>query len=252
MKRLYLVRHAKAAQEAGGEDFKRSLVKTGRNDATKMARQLKKIADVPDLLISSSANRAFETAEIFAGAFGIKTKKIQSRKDIYDAGANAITAVLKELHAAVSSAMVVGHVPALNDLANSLLKNFKDEMPTAGIIAIDLNIEKWSELNEGVGSLVFFLYPALKQERAREGKEIRKSLQASIKTAVEKELQKVDAPSAEEMRSRVKKSVAQITKKFTKLLKAARKRQTRPQKEAVPSATETKSTTKTKATRQKK
>jgi len=251
VKRLYLVRHARATQQSAGDDFERSLVKAGHNDARKMAGQFMKMADRPDRIIASSANRAFETAEIFAKAFGIKTKKIQPQREIYDSGKNAITSVLKSLDDAIKSAMVVGHVPALNDFAEYLLKNFKDEIPTSGIVAIDLNIESWGELTDGVGRLVFFRYPALKKEKAQESKKIRKGLQTSVKTAVEKELQKIDPTSVEKMSGTIKKAVARITRKFGKLLKAAEKAAARSKKEKTQATAKPKSTLKTKTSKKK-
>lgn len=251
MKRLYLVRHAKATQESGRDDFKRSLVKSGRSDAEKAARQFKKITDVPALIISSSAKRALQTAEIFAKEFKRKPKKIQAHKEIYDTGSSAIIALLKGLDAAVNSAMVVGHVPALNEVAESLLKNFKDEIPTSGVVAIDLNVETWADLKGGVGTLVFFQYPALKKEKAQQSESIRKSLQKNIKTAVEKELQKVDPQSAQEMTGALKKAITRITKKFGKLLKAAEKAKANPKKEKAQVAETPKSTSKTKTSKKK-
>jgi phosphohistidine phosphatase len=67
MKRIVLVRHATAAaKQADAEDFDRSLRKKGRKEARALAGWYQTVAEVPDLLLTSPANRALETALIFA------------------------------------------------------------------------------------------------------------------------------------------------------------------------------------------
>jgi phosphohistidine phosphatase len=221
VKQLYIVRHARAV-EPNGDDVKRGLMKSGGADAEKMSRRFKKLADVPDVLISSSAKRARQTAEIFAKAFGVKNRKIRQQSEVYEGGMSAIMGLLKELDAAISSAMIFGHVPSLNELADSLLKDFKDEIPTCGIVAIDLSIENWGELAGGVGSLVFFEHPKLKQQQREKSKAARQQLEASIGAAVDKELKKVDSKSAKKMQQSVQKASAKISKKFAKVLSKVR------------------------------
>lgn len=220
MKQLYLVRHARAAQSAGEGDSKRPLLKSGRRDAKTIAKKLKKLAAPPQLILTSSAKRAVQTAEIFAKTLALKSKKIQKRAEIYDAGSDAILTLLRELHADVASVMVVGHVPVLNDLAHLLLKDFKDDIPTSGVVAIDLNIQNWSELGEGVSRLLFSEFPP-QNVKEPGAKAIRQKLQAAISTAVAKELNRVDRKAAGKMAAAVEKAGAKISRKFSKLLKKA-------------------------------
>lgn len=223
MKKLFVVRHARAEEKSASGDFKRALLKSGRRDAKAMAKQLKKLAELPEVILTSSAKRAVETAEIFADVFKIKKRKVQPHQALYDSGADAILARLRELPEEIPSAMVVGHVPVLNQLTHSLISNFTEEIPTSGVVGIDLNIEKWAELKDGVGSLLFFEYPQTKAKNASSSKTIRQRLQKSIGAAVDKELKKVDSQIAKLMTSSVQKASVKMSKKFSRLLKAVQK-----------------------------
>jgi phosphohistidine phosphatase len=75
MKRLILVRHAKA--EAGGydHDFSRTLSDKGMADAPVVARELVKRNMKPDYMISSPATRALTTARLYAEEFNFPKEK---------------------------------------------------------------------------------------------------------------------------------------------------------------------------------
>ena len=66
MRRLFLIRHAKAQPAAGQNDYRRALTDRGRADARRMAERLPSAGLLPEVLIHSGALRAKETAEIFA------------------------------------------------------------------------------------------------------------------------------------------------------------------------------------------
>src|SRR3569833_45974 len=65
MKRLFLLRHAKAQPADGGtEDFDRTLMLSGMQDGAAMARYLRKNEHTLDLILCSSAARTTQTAEL--------------------------------------------------------------------------------------------------------------------------------------------------------------------------------------------
>ena len=73
MRRLFLVRHAKAKPSVGRDDYARKLTKRGRADAKRVAKALAARHFLPDVLIHSGAARAKETAEIFAAKWRSKS-----------------------------------------------------------------------------------------------------------------------------------------------------------------------------------
>ena len=84
MRRLLLVRHAKAEPAVGRDDHDRALTSRGRDDARRVAIALASRKILPDLLIHSGAKRARETAEILAAEW---PRQVELREDLelYDA-----------------------------------------------------------------------------------------------------------------------------------------------------------------------
>ena len=84
MRRLFLVRHAKAEPAVGRDDYDRALTSRGRDDARRVASVLAEKNMLPDVLIHSGAQRAKETAEIFAAQWR-REVELQEELGLYDA-----------------------------------------------------------------------------------------------------------------------------------------------------------------------
>ena len=83
MKRLVLVRHAKAVQWGYEDDFNRDLTERGVSDAGKVSAFLKEKGIRPDLIITSPAARALQTAMIFAGTFNYPEEKVVEEEEMF-------------------------------------------------------------------------------------------------------------------------------------------------------------------------
>ena len=91
MKTLYLVRHAKS--DWGNENLKdidRPLNQRGYNDAYLLSKQFAKEQTHPELIITSSATRAYSTCAIFARALNYKESTILLVPQIYEAPVDSI------------------------------------------------------------------------------------------------------------------------------------------------------------------
>lgn len=66
MKKLLLIRHAKAVHDNAYDDFERPLRHRGIRDAQSMAEALLKEKIVPQVLVTSPAIRTLATADIFS------------------------------------------------------------------------------------------------------------------------------------------------------------------------------------------
>ena len=83
MKTLLVLRHAKSSwKNATLADYERPLNKRGKRDAPRMGELIKQEGIVPDLIISSSAERALATAEAVARASGYESE-IQTTRQLY-------------------------------------------------------------------------------------------------------------------------------------------------------------------------
>ena len=160
MKTLYLVRHAKSSWKYPNlDDFERPLNKRGRKNAPFIGRMLKKLKVAPDLVISSPANRAAMTARVIASAINYPLEKIRYNEAIYEFDENALVDVVKQIDDAVNKAMVVGHNPALNGLANYIGDQPIGNIPTCGAICMELDISSWANISAHCGKLKFFEFP---------------------------------------------------------------------------------------------
>jgi len=160
MKTLYLVRHAKSSWKYPNlDDFERPLNKRGRKNAPFMGKILKKLNVAPDLIISSPANRAAMTARIIAAKINYPLEKIRYSETIYEFSEDALIHVIKQLDNSVNKAMVVGHNPAINGLANYIGDQPISNVPTCGIYCVDLDISSWVKICENCGKLIFFEFP---------------------------------------------------------------------------------------------
>ncbi|MBW2407608.1 MAG: histidine phosphatase family protein [Deltaproteobacteria bacterium] len=160
MKTLYLVRHAKSSWKYPKlDDFERPLNKRGRKNAPFMGRILKKLKVAPDLVISSPANRAAMTARMIASMINYPLEKIRYSESIYEFSEDALISVIKQINDRVNKAMIVGHNPATNGLANYIGDQPIGNIPTSGVCCLELDISSWANISERCGKLKFFEFP---------------------------------------------------------------------------------------------
>ena len=160
MKTIYLVRHAKSSWKYPHlSDFERPLNKRGRKNAPFMGKVLKKLKVAPDLVISSPANRAATTARIIAAAINYPLEDIRYSQTIYEFRENALINVVKQIDDSATKAMVVGHNPAINALANYIGDQPVGNIPTCGVYCVKLDISSWKKISDHCGKLEFFEFP---------------------------------------------------------------------------------------------
>ena len=160
MKTLYIVRHAKSSWKYPNlDDFERPLNKRGRKNAPFMGTILKKLKVAPDLVMSSPANRAAMTARMIAAKINYPLEKSRYSESIYEFSENALIQVIKQIDDSVKKAMVVGHNPAANGLANYIGDQPIGNIPTSGVFCVELDISSWENISEHCGKLKFFEYP---------------------------------------------------------------------------------------------
>jgi phosphohistidine phosphatase len=159
MKTLLLLRHAKSSwKNAELAYFERPLNKRGKNDAPRMGELLKREEIVPDLIISSSAERAIATAEAVASACGYDSE-IQTTRQFYHAWPDDYINVINNVSNECDRVMVVGHNPGMESLVEELTGEWI-RMPTAALVQIALGINQWSKLSlESKEELVNFWRP---------------------------------------------------------------------------------------------
>ncbi len=159
MKKLYLVRHAKSSwKDASLDDLERPLNNRGKRDAPFMGELLKEKVVNPDIVFSSPAKRASKTAQIIAEQIGYSKKDIIYDERIYEASSRELVDFIKTIDEKYNSVMIFGHNPEFTMLTNFLSKNYIDNIPTCGIVALELN-GSWKDIEKNTAKMLFFDYP---------------------------------------------------------------------------------------------
>ena len=172
MKTLVLLRHAKSSwKHADLKDFDRPLKKRGKKDASRMGDVFNDIQLRPELILSSPANRAITTARIAAESLGYDVEKIVEVPALYLESEAKMREQIQAIQDDVDTAVLVGHNPALTDLANSLSGDSLENIPTAGAYAIQFDVASWREVGETKGTRAWFERPSEHRKKGRKKKQ---------------------------------------------------------------------------------
>jgi phosphohistidine phosphatase len=160
MKNLYLVRHAKSSWDNNRlKDIERPLNKRGQKDAPAMGNLMNQKKIKPDLLITSPAQRALETAKIFSKGLNILPEHFIVDNNLYEAGRKDFLKIIHQFDNEKNSIMIFSHNPGLSDLACYLTSEKVCDIPTCGIVSLKSRINNWDELDDVNCELDFFEYP---------------------------------------------------------------------------------------------
>src|SRR2546422_3049260 len=165
--RLMLLRHAKSEKpEAGMSDHARRLNARGKSDAPVIGAYMAHHALIPDLVMVSTAERTRQTWERVAAALPTPPR-VAYEDRLYNAGAEAIIALVKRTAPTVRTLLVVGHNPGLHDTARRLIasgdvetrERLNEGLPTSGLAVIDFAGKDWRKLHPHGGRLQGFVSP---------------------------------------------------------------------------------------------
>lgn len=153
MKTLLIMRHAKSSwSNAKLSDHQRPLNSRGKQDGPRMGALLKHQDLTPQLIITSTAERALATAEAVALSSDYDGE-IQYTDRFYHADPEDYIEVLQTISDELERVMIVGHNPGMADLVAQLVDQ-DVSFTTANIACVQLPIARWVELSdETVGKL---------------------------------------------------------------------------------------------------
>jgi phosphohistidine phosphatase len=161
MKQLLLMRHAKSAYPAdAADDFDRPLNRRGEDDAPHMGRLLADHGPRPDLIVSSLAQRARQTAQAVAAGLGYPEVMIRYERRLYLAAAEVLGETAAHLPEVAGTVLVIAHNPGLQQWLQTLCGG-EVRLPTAAVAAIELLAPQWSDIKAGRGQLQWLVTPRL-------------------------------------------------------------------------------------------
>jgi phosphohistidine phosphatase len=154
MKTLLILRHAKTQSDAPAGDHARELTDRGLRNAAAMGAYIHKLTGTPDAIITSDATRALQTAEIVATAVAF-TAPLTVEPRVYGAGLNTLLALVRSILDEVDTALIIGHNPGFEELAEALAGNHDEgvRLPTSGLALLEFDVERWDAAREGTGRL---------------------------------------------------------------------------------------------------
>lgn len=160
MRRLLLLRHAKAVQDSGEGDHARALNERGRTDSTVMGRALNARGYIPDLVICSNSRRTTQTWELLSPELA-RAPKVEFTRSLYLAPPKALLETIQDSFDSAKSLMLVGHNPGIAETANRLARKPRpgpeaekaDEMrakfPTCALAVLDFDVASWRDVTGG-------------------------------------------------------------------------------------------------------
>lgn len=158
MKTLYLMRHAKSSwKDSTLQDFDRPLNGRGREAAPLVGRLVRKRKLRVDLILSSPAARARQTAVLVKESAGLDAELLYDER-IYEADAARLVEVVAQAGESAEALMLVGHNPGMEELL-TLLTGESRSMQTATLACISLDVEKWGKAREHSGRLEWLVRP---------------------------------------------------------------------------------------------
>jgi len=158
MKTLYLLRHAKSSwDDPALDDFERPLNKRGLKTAPVMGQLMRERNIDPDLVLCSPAMRTKETAKLAFKAAHLKPE-VQYEENIYEAGLKDLLAVIRTVDNSVSTLMIVGHNPGMEELLYGLTGTV-EEFPTAALAKISVKTKFWKDVSKVESVLDWIVRP---------------------------------------------------------------------------------------------
>ena len=167
MKTLTILRHGKSSwNDTGLTDRERPLNHRGEKDAPAMGARINAAGIRPSLIMSSPAVRAWTTAKIVAKEISYPIEFLHREEEIYLADVKRLLDLLARQDNAFNSVMIVGHNPGLTEFANYLMPEITDNIPTCGLVALNIETDDWELRSQKKAELVLYDYPKNEQDSA--------------------------------------------------------------------------------------
>lgn len=167
MKRLCVLRHAKSSWDDHDlDDLNRPLNDRGWKAARRIGREMKHRRMHFDLVLASTAARVRETIDGIEEEFEFDAE-VRFEPELYLATRDTLLSLVHAIPQGVSSVLLVGHNPGLQQLLLELTRDDSDGLrariavkyPTGAFAAAELDIEGWAQAAAGCGPIVELILP---------------------------------------------------------------------------------------------
>lgn len=164
-RRIVLVRHAKAVPKHVTEDFERALSDRGTHEAPLAGDWLERSGYAVDLALCSSARRARQTWQLMLPRLSEPPPTLYQAR-LYEAEAHDLLSAVTEASAQVTGLVLVGHNPAVHEVARSLcgggpkklVQRLRTAFPTSAVAVLTVE-GGWDAVAPGAARLAAFWAP---------------------------------------------------------------------------------------------
>lgn len=169
MKTLVICRHAKSDWPSDVSDIDRPLKERGIQNADFLGGLLADQGFMPDLIISSPANRALSTARLVAKKLGYSRREIQVEPSVYYEGSGSLLQLVRDLPQKLDTVMIFGHNPTMESVVREILQiGAPVQMPTGAMACVETLSGGWSSLSARHAHLRWMLVPRLDRKAGSE------------------------------------------------------------------------------------
>lgn len=167
LKRLVLMRHAKADYPPGVADHERPLASRGHREAPLAGRWMLQNGVVPDFILCSSALRTRQTCTWVCQELADLAPTPKLEDDLYDGGAVRMLTMINRLPETVTSLLLISHFPTVQDVALRLAARDSDQdayldlaerFSTSAFAVLEHSLT-WAELDGQDARLTDFVTP---------------------------------------------------------------------------------------------
>lgn len=157
MKKLILVRHGKSSWEHNVQDPERPLKKRAFKDAALVLSAFKSTMGKPNMIWTSFATRALESAKIFREELEVEDKNFIVKEDLYTFSSEKLKGIIESCDDGMEELMIFGHNPAITETVNQLGNIYFENIPTTGLTIIEFDTHTWKKLEKG--KTLVYLFP---------------------------------------------------------------------------------------------
>jgi phosphohistidine phosphatase len=167
MKKIFIIRHAKAEYNSNIDDHERCLTDKGIRDCAKVAGFLHTKKASPELILCSSAKRTQDTIKHILSSLS-REIKINISDALYRAGVDEIISEISAVNDNISQIMIVCHNPGIHDFCNHFAKHgntediirLKTGVTPASIALFTFNdITSWGDISDDISNLEWYYNP---------------------------------------------------------------------------------------------
>lgn len=147
-KTLYLVRHGKSDwDQMNTNDLERPIKKRGIENSQAMAKRMKALDMHPNLILSSPAVRAYETAKIFAEILAIPSSSFKVTERLYLPDFPTLLKIILYLNNDYHKVMLIGHEPSLSTAINYFINHPLEKVITGSLTMLHFSTSDWRDVS---------------------------------------------------------------------------------------------------------